>query len=181
MGTPHESRVMSHDFERLMLPHLDAAYRLAVGLTRDDAAAQDIVQDSYLRAFRAWWRFTPGHEKAWLLTIVRRRALTWLKADRRHPGVELDDETLSPDDQARMSYAPEQEARIISWQTTAVVREAVGRLPAVFREVIILKEFEDMAYKDIARVTGVPVGTVMSRLSRAREMLRVMLVGTGRG
>ena len=140
-----------------------------------------IRDSSYLRAFRAWWRFSPGHEKAWLLTIVRRRALTWLQADRRHPGVELDDETLSPDDQERMSYAPEQEARIISWQTTAVVREAVGRLPATFREVIILKEFEDMAYKDIARVTGVPVGTVMSRLSRAREMLRVMLVRDGRG
>ena len=170
---------MSTDFERLMLVHLDAAYALAVGLTRDDAAAQDIVQDSYVRAFRAWRRFTPGHEKAWLLTIVRRQALTWLKRRGLRHHVGLDDDDLSSADQDRLSIDGGQEAHIIARQTSARVRSAVASLAPAFREVIILKEFEDMAYKDIAQVLAVPVGTVMSRLSRARDLLRHMLLEVG--
>ena len=167
---------MSTDFERLMLGHLDAAYALAVGLTRDDAAAQDIVQDSYVRAFRAWDRFIPGNDKAWLLTIVRRQCLTWLKqrGHRHHVGLEDD---LALDDYHHLRIDPDQEATLIANQTQARVRSAVAGLAPAFREVIILKEFEDMAYKDIARVLAVPVGTVMSRLSRARDLLRHALTG----
>lgn len=168
---------MTNDFERLMLGHLDAAYALAVGLTRDDAAAQDIVQDSYVRAFRAWDRFIPGNDKAWLLTIVRRQCLTWLKQRGHRHLVGLDDDDLTPADHGRLSLDPAQEATIIANQTQARVRNAVASLAPAFREVIILKEFEDMAYKDIARVLAVPVGTVMSRLSRARDLLRHALTG----
>ncbi|MEI9904415.1 MAG: sigma-70 family RNA polymerase sigma factor [Asticcacaulis sp.] len=171
---------MSLDFERLMLPHLDAAYRLAVAMVRDEAAAQDIVQDSYLKAWRSWWRFIPGNEKAWLLTIVRRRALTWLKGV-RHGEVAADDEDLTAADQAHLSVAADQEAAIIAGQSGLRVRAALARLAAPLREVIVLRDFEDMAYKDIARVLEVPVGTVMSRLARGRESLRAILVKDGHG
>ena len=167
---------MNKDFERLMLPHLDAAWRLAVAMVRDDAAAQDIVQESYLRALKAWWRFVPGNEKAWLLTIVRRRALSWLKG-RRLKDVAVDDEVAEP----ALSLPPGQEAALIAGQSAKAVHAALDRLPDNYREVIVLKEFEDMAYKDMARVLDVPVGTVMSRLARGREALRQLLVKDGYG
>ncbi len=172
---------MSLDFERLILPHLDAAYRLAVAMVRDEAAAQDIVQDSYLKAWRTWWRFIPGNEKAWLLTIVRRRALTWLKSMRRGDVAVENDEELTAADQAHLSQAADQEAAIIAGQSATRVRQALASLAAPLREVIVLKDFEDMAYKDIARVLSVPVGTVMSRLARGRETLRAILVKDGHG
>ena len=169
---------MSKDFERLMLPHLDAAWRLAVAMVRDEAAAQDIVQDSYVRALKAWWRFVPGNEKAWLMTIVRRRCLTWLKG--RRSDVDVDGE-MAAEDAARLGVAAEQEAAVIAGQSARVVRAALDRLPRAWREVIVLKEFEDMAYKDMARMLEVPVGTVMSRLARGREALRQLLVKDGHG
>ena len=173
--------MMDRNFERLMLPHLDAAYRLAAAMVRDETAAQDIVQDSYLKALRAWWRFLPGNEKAWLLTIVRNSALTWLKRTRRGDVLVDDEDALAPADAARLSVSPGQEAALIAGQSARRVREAIAGLAAPLREVIVLKEFEDMAYKDIARILGVPVGTVMSRLSRGREALRAVLVRDGHG
>ncbi len=170
---------MSKDFERLMLPHLDAAWRLAVAMVRDEAAAQDIVQDSYLRALKAWWRYVPGNEKAWLLTIVRRRALSWLKG-RRRQDVTVDGD-MAEADAAQLGRPADQEAALIASQSARQVRAALERLPEAYREVIVLKEFEDMAYKDMARVLEVPVGTVMSRLARGREALRRMLVKDGHG
>ena len=166
---------MTNDFERLMLPHLDAAYRLAVWLMRDDQTAQDVVQDSFLRAFKAWPSFEPGNARAWLLTIVRRQALTRLKG-RSYRQVDLDDEAaLQSGDVDALSLGPTQEAAMIEHQTADQVRTAIASLPAPLREVIILKDMDDMAYKDIARVLNVPIGTVMSRLSRARDGLRLLL------
>ncbi len=169
------------EFERLMLPHLDAAYRLAAWLTRDEAAAQDIVQDSYLRAFKAWRRFSDGNSRAWLLTIVRRRAFTWLSGRKYSLSVELDDDehALSVQDQAAMSHDATQEAGLIASQSVAQVRAAIAALPAPYREVIVLKDIEGMAYAEMAQVMEVPIGTVMSRLSRGRERLRDVLIRNG--
>ncbi len=166
------------DFERLMLPHLDAAFALAVWLTRDHAAAQDIVQESYLRAFKAWRRFEAGNAKAWLLTIVRRRAMTWLK--RRRSDVDLDDDMADTSgDVGALSHDATQEAVVIAQQDVAAVRAAIGALAVQWREIIVLKDIEGLAYTDIARVLEIPLGTVMSRLSRARDKLKERLIRDG--
>ncbi len=169
------------EFERLMLPHLDTAYRLAAWLTHDEAAAQDIVQDSYLRAFKAWQRFTDGNARAWLLTIVRRRAFTWLSRRKYSVNIDLDDDehALSADDQAAMSHDATQEAGLIARQNIEHVRAAIAALPAPYREVIVLKDIEGMPYAEMAQVMEVPIGTVMSRLSRGRERLRDVLIRNG--
>ncbi len=159
------------DFERQMLPHLEAAFRLALWLTRDRTAAQDVVQDSYLRAFQAWGRFEAGNVRGWLFTIVRRQSYDWLKRERGHSFVELDEEA------AALSYPETQESGLIESQSADRLRAAVMELPLAFREAIILKDIEDMPYKTIAAVLGVPMGTVMSRLARGRELLRERLRG----
>ncbi len=163
--------VQPSDFERQMLPHLEAAFRLALWLTRDRTAAQDVVQDSYLRAFQAWGRFEAGNVRGWLFTIVRRQSYDWLKRERGHSFVELDEEA------AALSYPETQESGLIESQSADRLRAAVMELPLAFREAIILKDIEDMPYKTIAAVLGVPMGTVMSRLARGRELLRERLRG----
>ena len=163
--------VQPSDFERQMLPHLEAAFRLALWLTRDRTAAQDVVQDSYLRAFQAWERFEAGNVRGWLFTIVRRQSYDWLKRERGHSFVELDEEA------AALSYPETQESGLIESQSADRLRAAVMELPLAFREAIILKDIEDMPYKTIAAVLGVPMGTVMSRLARGRELLRERLRG----
>lgn len=163
-------------FEELVLPHLNAAYNLARWLTRSDTAAQDVVQESCLRAFRAFPRFVGGNARAWLLTIVRNQCYTWLKASAAEPVVEIDDGVLTSDvDQATLTHGDTPEAGASQAQDREILERALQNLPIVFREVIVLKDLEDMSYKEIAALTGVPIGTVMSRLSRAREMLRKIL------
>ena len=152
-------------FEAQALPHLDAAYNLARWLSRSPVDADDIVQDAMLRAFRAFDGFRGGDAKAWLLTIVRNCWLTAGAASRRRAHTSLEDENL-------VAGEADPEARAIQAGAKRRLDAMIAALPQEFREVLILREMEDMSYREIAEITGVPVGTVMSRLSRARALLR---------
>jgi len=155
-------------FEEIFLPHLDAAYNLARWIVHNDQDAQDIVQEAFIRAFKGFQGFRGGNGRAWLLTIVRNTAYTWM--NKRMP------------DQKLVPYVEERHANIISIdQSTSEsvlekrrqdLSDALKRLPSEFREVIVLYEIEGLSYKELALSLGVPVGTVMSRLSRARRRLQ---------
>ena len=156
-------------FEQVVLPHLDAAYNLARWLTRDAAAAEDIVQDACLRALQYFSSFRGGDGRAWLLQIVRNTTYAALKKQRPGLNVSLDD-----DDGPGMDVtdaAPDPEAAFALTQDLARLDSALAALPAELRECLVLCELEQLSYKDIARVTEVPIGTVMSRLWRARQLL----------
>jgi RNA polymerase sigma-70 factor, ECF subfamily len=168
-------------FERLALPHLDAAYNLARWLTRNEQDAADVVQDAYLRALRYFASFTGDDEagaRAWLLAIVRNTCFSWMEKNRRPGSVPMDDEFPEGEDaEAPTLYGVESgpnepEARLLAATNAQMLDRAIEALPPVFREVIVMRELEDLSYKEIAAVTGVAIGTVMSRLSRARLMLR---------
>ncbi|HEX4634731.1 MAG TPA: sigma-70 family RNA polymerase sigma factor [Rhizomicrobium sp.] len=152
-------------FEAQALPHLDAAYNLARWLSRSPTDADDIVQDAMLRAFRAFDGFRGGDVKAWLLTIVRNCWASAGAASRRRGHTSLEDETLVAGE-----ADPEQTAMRAG--TRRRLDQMIAALPEEFREVLILREMEDMSYREIADITGTPIGTVMSRLARARAMLR---------
>ena len=159
-------------FESTVLPHLDAAYNLARWLLRDENDARDVVQESTMRALKYFDTLRGEDGLPWLLQIVRKTAFTWLERRQRTDAVEpLADDAMIPDDSA-----PDP-ASIVSDQLDAesLVR-AVDGLPAEFREVIILRELEGLSYKQIAQTTGVSIGTVMSRISRARKRLQTALV-----
>jgi len=170
----------NRQFEALALPHLAAAYNLARWLLRDDHAAEDVVQEAYLRALRYFASFRGQDSDAarpWLLGIVRNACFAWLR-DNRGAGEPLEyDEALDTGDGAddgRASPSPEQ--WLLLRQQKDRVNAAIGSLPAAYREVLILRELEELSYDEIARIAGVPIGTVMSRLSRARASLRAALV-----
>ncbi|WP_248745025.1 sigma-70 family RNA polymerase sigma factor [Pseudomonas sp. MWU12-2037] len=157
-------------FEALFAPHLDAAYNLARWLTDSESAAQDVVQESAFRAFKFQHRFVDGNAKAWFLTIVRNESYNWLKASMGARWVALDEEWLQDDPAMADVCTPE--SQTIRAQAAEQVRLALLALAPAFREVIVLKELEDMPYKDIAKIVDIPLGTVMSRLARARAMLK---------
>lgn len=156
-------------FEQTVLSNLDAAYNLARWLTRDDHDAEDVVQEACLRAFRFFDSFHGGDSRAWLLTIVRHTCYTWLRKNRAHELVTFDEEL----DGLESGANPEE--LLLQSADQQSLRKAVEELPIEFREVIILRELEGMSYKEIASVTGVPLGTVMSRLARARKRLQQCL------
>jgi RNA polymerase sigma-70 factor (ECF subfamily) len=165
-------------FERLFLPHLDAAYNLACWLTRNDAIARDIVQESCLRAFKALPQFREETPRAWLLTIVRNQsytALSKIAAEKSH----IDTVDFSVWEEAGILTAQhdDPETILMRLQDKKLLEQALNKLPVPFREVLVLKEFEDMSYAEIAVVAAVPVGTVMSRLSRGRRLLKEILTG----
>lgn len=151
-------------FEALALPHMDAAYNLARWLSRSPSDADDIVQDAMLRAFRAFDGFRGGDIKAWLLTIVRNCWRSSGAAERRRGHTELDEE-LEAD-----GAGPEDAADAASRRRR--LDAALALLSEEFREALVLREIEDMSYREIAEITGAPIGTVMSRLARARALLR---------
>jgi RNA polymerase sigma-70 factor (ECF subfamily) len=164
------------EFELAVMIHLDAAYNLAHWLVRDASAAEDVAQESLLRAFRYFKGFRGGDARPWLMGIVRNSAYTWL----RERGVVTHAET-SDDDIAQESKweAPAQdgpENMLIRKTEAAQINSAIAALPPQFREVIVLRVMEEMSYEAIATVAHVPVGTVMSRLSRARALLRQALI-----
>jgi RNA polymerase sigma-70 factor (ECF subfamily) len=151
-------------FEAQALPHLDAAYNLARWLSRSPADADDIVQDAMLRAFRGFDGFRGGDVRPWLLTIVRNCWRSAGSATTRRGHTELDDGL------ADAAPGPEDVAAQTGEQRR--LDAMIARLPEDFREVLILRELEDLSYKEIADITGAPIGTVMSRLARARILLR---------
>jgi len=160
--TPEETE----RFRRLLLPHLDDAYRFARHLCRDASVAEDLVQDAYLRAFRGFRGFRGGDAKPWLFAVVRSSFLDWAAKQRRW-NTTADDGAL--DDLADEADTPE--AALLREADDARVREAIDALPDPFREAVVLRELQEMSYRDIAAVTSAPIGTVMSRLARARRML----------
>ena len=165
------------EFERQALPHMDAAYNLAWWLLRNHADAEDVVQDAYLRAFRAADKRLGADIRPWLLTIVRNVAYRWLALRQRRSNVISLEAAFPARDQETGAWevasdAPSAEDELIGRVEQALVRRALAELPPAFREVIVLRELEELRYQHIAEVTGVPIGTVMSRLARAREQLR---------
>ena len=160
-------------FEQALLPHLDAAYNLARWLTRDDHDAEDLVQAAYLRALKFFGGFHGANSRAWLLTIVRNACYTWLQQKRaRGPAVAFDEGIHGAG-----SDAADPEKSLLSEDQRRSVQRAVEALPLDLREVVVLRELEGLSYKDIAAVTGLPPGTIMSRLARGRERLRQSLAG----
>ena len=158
-------------FEQAVLPHLDAAYNLARWLTHNDADAEDVVQEAYLRAFRFFGGFHGENGRAWLLGIVRNTSYTWMQQNRSPElNMPLDDELhevkgndLNP------------EALLLQKADAQMLRQAVEELPVEFREVLVLRELDEMSYKQIAVLADLPIGTVMSRLARARKRLQQIL------
>ena len=160
-------------FEQLVLPHFDAAYNLARWLTRNDHDAQDVVQEAVLRAYR-FFDGLRGEARPWLLSIVRNTFITWLQNNRPADTVGFEDgfvELIPSDEDGPDVLAARNFDR-------KMLNEAIAALPVQFREVLILRELEDLSYKDIARITDVPIGTVMSRLARARRLLAESLGAT---
>ena len=159
------------NFEQDVLPHLDAAYNLARWLMRNDQDAQDAVQEAYLRAFRFFSGFHGGDARAWLMKIVRNTCYTWLRASRQlRDAAEFDENFSAPD-----YHAPNPEELLLRNDSGNLLHKALENLPESLREVLILREIEGMSYREIADITGVPLGTVMSSLSRARGRLRQAL------
>lgn len=156
------------DVETALLPHLDAGYNLARWLLRNDQDAQDAVQEAYLRAFKASDRFRGGDGKAWFLTILRNVCYTAMRRLKKHDGNEPFDEELHPGIDSDQAFQKKADAES--------VHRALEKLAPEFREMIVLHDLEGLAYKEIAAVAGIPIGTVMSRLARARGRLRAELV-----
>src|SRR5436190_3039102 len=159
-------------FERTVLPHLDAAYNLARWLAGNDHDAQDVAQEASLRAFRFFGNFRGENARAWLLTIVRNTFYTWLRKNRPPENtVEINDETLAVEDVLASGLEPFNP----QFADADAVRRAIAELPVEFREIVVLREMEGFSYKEIAELAEVPIGTVMSRLARARKLLHKSL------
>jgi RNA polymerase sigma factor (sigma-70 family) len=159
------------EFEAAVLPHLDAAYNLARWLLRSEHEAEDVVQEASVRALRFFGGFRGGDSRGWLLTIVRNVSYTWLR--KRRPdelNLSLDEELHGREDGAR-----DPEGEVLRKADVRSVKEALEALPLELREVIVLRELEGLSYAEIASVAEIPLGTVMSRLSRARSRLRDLL------
>ncbi len=155
-------------FEALVLPHTDAAYNLALRLVRDPEAAEDIVHDAFLSALAGFSRFRGDDARGWILAVTRNRALDWLRARKRRPTTSLD-EDLDFDPPDPDQETPEQ--ALIRKGEAAGLQALIDALPAGLREVLVLREMEDLSYRQIAQITAAPIGSVMSRLSRARAKL----------
>jgi RNA polymerase sigma-70 factor (ECF subfamily) len=166
-------------FEQSVLPHLDAAYNLARWLTRNDHDAQDVVQEAFLRAFRFYEGMHGTDARPWLLTIVRNTGYSWLEKNRPGELVALDDSgAVSSDAQVAGHEAPADsnpEVILLQSANRKLVNLALEELPVAYREVVVMREIEDLSYKEIASIAGIPIGTVMSRLARGREMLRRLI------
>ena len=164
-------RILIPVFEETVPPHLDAAYNLARWLTHNEKDAEDVVQEACLRAIRHFSSFKGGDGRPWLLAIVRNTFYTWIKHNRLPEAESIFDE-VHPEPQ----HIDDPETLLLRETDKQVVRSALLRLPAEFREVIILREFEELSYKQIADVVQIPCGTVMSRLARARRRLAQILL-----
>jgi RNA polymerase sigma-70 factor (ECF subfamily) len=169
------SSIAATRFETSVMVHLDAAYNLARWLTRDERDAEDLVQEACLRAFKFGETFRGGNSRAWFLAIVRN---TYYSEKKKHrpqvSNVPFDEEHAEEDDTANVFWGSGNDdpvRDIERGEAKRLIRTALDELPEAFREVIVLRELDDLSYQDIARIVQVPIGTVMSRLSRARKLL----------
>jgi RNA polymerase sigma-70 factor, ECF subfamily len=160
-------------FDQAVLPHLDAAYNLARWLTRNNQDAEDVTQEACLRAFKYWKGFSGRDSRSWLLAIVRNTFYSWLRQRSDQPVLTEDGEM---DDTAGSS--PDPESALIRNVDRNMLRAALEDLAVEFREAIVLREMEGLSYKEIADIAGIPIGTVMSRLARARKQLQIYLAKT---
>ncbi len=158
-------------FEQIALPHLPAAYNLARWLVRNDQDAEDVVQEAYLRAFKFFDGYRGGESRTWLLTIVRNTCYSWLQ---RNHARELTDSIDETEIEAADFTNPE--LRLVQDADAQMVRAALAELPLEFREVTVMRELEELSYKEIAAIADLPIGTVMSRLARGRKRLHALLV-----
>jgi len=154
-------------FEQDVLPHLNTVYNFVRHLTRNDQDAEDVVQEAYLRAFRFYSRFRGGDARPWLLKIARNVFYTGLRQNSRFDQIDFGQDLTIPD-----RHFPNPEEAVLQSTTGAMLQRALEALPSHCREVLVLRELEGMSYQEIATVLEVPTGTVMSRLSRARALLR---------
>jgi RNA polymerase sigma-70 factor (ECF subfamily) len=174
-------RTAAEAFERAVAPHLGAVWNLARWLVRDDRDAEDAVQEALLKAFRFWPGFSGGNLRGWLLAVVRNSCFTLLakrQAAATGPLEGPHGQEQAQADEAVAVRQPGPEAELLRAETGARIAEALGALPLEFREVFLLREVEGLSYKEIADAAAVPIGTVMSRLSRARALLRRMLAAS---
>jgi len=160
-------------FNETVLPHLGAAYNLARWLARNDQDAEDIVQEASLRAFKYWKGFSGRDSRSWLLAIVRNTFYTWLRQRSVEPELTADGEM--DDIEERVSNP---ETMLLQTADREMLKWALDDLPVEYREAIVLREMEGLSYKEIADITAVPIGTVMSRLARARRRLKIYLTNT---
>ena len=156
-------------FGKTMLPHLDAAHNLARWLTRNEHDAEDIVQEAYLRAFRFFDSFRGGDGRSWLLAVVRNTALTWLRREKTAPQVSFDEEMHGP-----RSEAATVEAKLVEGARFAALRNCLDLLPVEFREVVVMREMEEMSYREIAEAASEPIGTVMSGYRARAKACRIV-------
>lgn len=155
-------------FEQTILPHLNSAYNLARWLLRNDHDAEDATQEAYLRAFRFFDSFHGGDGRAWLLAVVRNTCITWRRREMgREPKVAFDERIHGAD-----TGSADTEERLVNESKLGSLRECIELLPAEYREVLVMREIEEMSYQEISEAAAVPIGTVMSRLSRARKRLQ---------
>jgi RNA polymerase sigma-70 factor (ECF subfamily) len=168
-------------FQDLALPHLDAAYNLARWLTRNDHDAQDVVQEAFLRAFNSFAGFRGTNARPWLLAIVRNASYDWLRRNRSGDLTVAYDEDVHGGEHSGTSISEagddgNPETLLSRADDRRVVNEALAHLPVEFREVVVLRDIEDCSYREIAGIAGIPIGTVMSRLSRGRRLMLAHLV-----
>ena len=162
-------------FEAVVLPHLDAAYNLARWLTRHDHDAEDVVQTACVRALRFFDGFQGGNARSWLLTIVRNTFYSWVAQHREQELAQPFDEEIHTVEQA----VGDPEADLLRRADAELLRQGFATLPVPFREVMVLREIEGLPYKEIAAIAEIPIGTVMSRLARARRHLQLYLIANG--
>jgi RNA polymerase sigma factor (sigma-70 family) len=163
-------------FVKVVMPYLDDAYGLARWVTGNSADAEDVVQEACLRAFRGIDGFSGGNSRAWVLTIVRNTAYDWLRKNRSHTIVPVDDlEAVERVADDAVTAGDNPEAALIARADEERLRTAIAKLPAVFRDTMVLRDVQGLDYREIATITGVPIGTVMSRLARARRRVIEML------
>jgi len=158
---------IGENFDAVVLPHLDAAHRLARWLMRNEHDAEDVVQDAALQALRYFRTFTGGNGRAWFLRIVRNTSCRW-----HNRGVKAPIDTFDEEQHSSVHPASDPEALLLQTDDVTLIERAMGNLSTRFRELLVLREFEELSYQEVADVMGVPIGTVMSGLSRARQALR---------
>jgi RNA polymerase sigma-70 factor (ECF subfamily) len=163
---PSAATAIVESFDEIVLPNLDAAYRLAHWLLRNEHDAEDVVQEASLRALRYFRTFTGGSGRAWFLRIVRNTSLNWQRRRFRARTDSFDEEQHSGD-----RAASDPETVLLQTDDAVLIKRAMSTLSDRFREVLVLRELEDLSYRELADVMGIPIGTVMSRLSRARQAL----------